>query len=627
MSRIAGIVLQEPCADGAELVRRMLQPMAALVATTDTVLTKEAAALGHRGWGPHNATATGPLAVVVDGCIYNSKELGEAPSDAELVVDLYRKYGFIPMLRKLNGDFSIALFDSTTGELWIARDRFGVKPLYYRCLGQGLAFASRPSGLLALPHADRAVDPEFVAVFAASHYRTFDNRSERSPYLGISQLPAAHVLRFANGSASVTRYWTLLDHPDHQESEDVLARQYRDLLLDAVALRHRSYLSPVFTLSGGMDSSSVLACAVRSSGEKQHAMSTVYEDPTYDESAEIQSMLDATTREWQVVKIGTPDLETTIKAMIAIHDEPVATATWLSHYLLCERANRSAFRSIFGGLGGDELNAGEFEYFFFFFADLKAAGDEAALQHETAKWIEHHDHPIFKKSFEAMRSGLSRLVDLEAPGRCLPDLVRLRRYADTLNPAYFNLGSFVPIMDTPFRSYLKNRTYQDIFRETAPCCLRASDRQATAFGLDVAWPFFDHRLVEFMFRVSGLMKIRDGVTKYLLRKAMRGVLPEATRARIKKTGWNAPAHVWFSGRGRELVLDLLASRAFRERGIYNVQRVRSIVNEHEDVVANAKPLDNHMMFLWQLVNLELWLQTNAQQEGTTSPPAPVKRAS
>ena len=118
-------------------------------------------------------------------------------------------------------------------------------------------------------------------------------------------------------------------------------------------------------------------------------------------------------------------------------------------------------------------------------------------------------------------------------------------------------------MPHPFTSYLKNRCYQDIFFETAPCCLRAEDRHGGAFGLDRFDPFFDHRLVEFMFQVPGRHEDSvDGVTKTLLRQAMTGVLPEETRTRVKKTGWNAPAHVWFAGKGADQVRDLIGSRAF-----------------------------------------------------------------
>jgi len=104
------------------------------------------------------------------------------------------------------------------------------------------------------------------------------------------------------------------------------------------------------------------------------------------------------------------------------------------------------------------------------------------------------------------------------------------------------------------------------------------------------------------------MKIRDGVTKRLLRDAMAGTLPEETRTRIKKTGWNAPAHVWFTGHGREQLRDMIASQVFRERGIYIVPEVERLVGEHEAIVSSGAVRENHMMFLWQLVNLETWLR-------------------
>jgi asparagine synthase (glutamine-hydrolysing) len=146
-----------------------------------------------------------------------------------------------------------------------------------------------------------------------------------------------------------------------------------------------------------------------------------------------------------------------------------------------------------------------------------------------------------------------------------------------------------------------------MFYETAPCCLRAEDRHTTAFGLERFDPFFDHRLVEFMFRVPGTMKIRDGVTKVLLRRAMSGILPEETRTRVKKTGWNAPAHVWFTGRGLERLRDLVASQSFRDHGVYDTAVTERLIDEHAAIVASGAARENHMMFLWQLLNVETWL--------------------
>ena len=119
-----------------------------------------------------------------------------------------------------------------------------------------------------------------------------------------------------------------------------------------------------------------------------------------------------------------------------------------------------------------------------------------------------------------------------------------------------------------------------------------------------------------MFRVPGRYKIRDGVTKQLLREATKGIVPEETRTRIKKTGWNAPAHVWFSRENGEPLLDLIHSQTFRERGIYNITEVVRLVKDHQRIIESQEPIENHMMFLWQLMNLELWLQWLDQIDGS-----------
>ena len=598
MSRIAGIVRRSGTTADRAGLDAMLAAMPAEVAISTEGRAVGRAALGVTTWATPNIAAEGDVLCVVDSPLWSAAD----------VLARYRAHGFVEALAAIDGDFSIALHDQRTSTLWLARDRFGIKPLYYSVKPERVAFASRPRSLLALADVSKSPNRGFVARFAGLHYRTFDNLPDESPYADIAQLPAGCYLEATPTSVRKGTYWTLGAQPDFTDDEATLAERYRELLLDAVARRRRPAVTPAFTLSGGMDSSSVIACSVRATGSKEHAFSTVYHDETYDETAEIQTILDATVSEWHPVRIGNPDLAIEIPKMIAANDEPIATATWLSHYELCRATHAAGFRTLFGGLGGDELNAGEYEYFFFFFADLAAAGETARLDHETAKWVEYHDHPIFKKSHAVMRAGLERLVDLKTPGRCLPDPARLARYRELVQPEYFDLAGYVPVMDRPFTSYLKNRTHQDIFRETAPCCLRAADRHCSAYGIEVSWPFFDHRLVELMFRVPATLKIRDGVTKHLLREAMRGILPEETRTRVKKTGWNAPAHVWFAtGSGRELVLDLTASQAFRERGIYDVSRVQRLLDEHRDIVVEGRPVDNHMMFFWQLVNLELWL--------------------
>lgn len=549
------------------------------------------------------------LEVVLDGRIFNRDELGIEGSDARCVAVLARRHGLAGALARLNADIAVAVWDGARGELALGRDRFGLRPLYYALPpAGGAAFASRPRPLLALPGIRREVDPHFLARVAASHYRTFDDAPERSPYLDVAQVPAAHVVTIAGGRAATGRYWSpVTEEPGG--TPDELAERLRDLLVDAVARRVRVAPRPGFTLSGGMDSSSVIACAARVLGGPQPALSTVYRDPTYDERTEIADMLGARADPWHPVELDDdPDVIGAIARMVREQDEPVATATWLSHRVLAGRARELGYRSLVGGLGGDELNAGEYEYFPLHFADLRAAGRDEELRREIAAWARHHDHPVHRKDATVAEALMAKVADAGAPGRCRPDRGRIERYAEALGPAMPDLRRFHPVMEHPFASALSNRAWQDLTRETLPCCLRAESRTMAAVGMERFHPFLDHRLVELMLPLRGDLKIRDGVTKRLLREAMRGVLPEATRTRVAKTGWNAPAHRWFTGAGGEALMDLIRSRSFRERGVYDPEAVARIAAEHAAIVRSGAPKENHMMFLWQVANVELWLR-------------------
>jgi asparagine synthase (glutamine-hydrolysing) len=608
MSRIAGIWMRGGVAPAAPSLALLLDGAATRPDWRRQSLLAGPVGLGWIGWSAPQASETRPVLAVVDGSFFNRAELEAQGDAASQLIALYRRHGFAGALQRINGDFAVALYDHETGTLWLGRDRFGVKPLYYSDEPQRVAFASRLRSLLALPDTPRAVDRRYVALFAGSHYRTFDSVAEGSPYAAIRQLPAGHFAAIRQGGIETGCWWRLEATPEYAEGEAALAERYRALLLDAVRLRLAVADRPAFTLSGGLDSSSVLSCAVETSGRKQHAYSSVYADKTFDERDEIQPMLTKNVERWHPVTIGDEiDVFDLVRRMIEVNDEPVATATWLSHFLLCREVAQDSFAALFGGLGGDELNAGEYEYFIYHFADLRLHGLTTALDHEVACWARHHDHPIYRKGAAEAEAAMARLVDRSQPGVIRCDETRLRRYAATVSRDWYDLATFVPDMHHPFDSWLKNRTFQDLFYETAPCCLRAEDRHCTEFGLQRFDPFFDHRLVEFMFRVPGDMKIHNGVTKVLLRRAMAGILPEETRRRIKKTGWNAPAHVWFSGRNLEHLRDLVASRSFRERGVYEPKVVEALIDEHVMIVASGAPRDNHMMFLWQLVNLETWL--------------------
>ena len=603
MARIAGLL--GDCGGAERSVTAMLGLMTTVAAQT-RALPEGAVAGGGRDL---SISVESECLAIVDGVFYNADDLdGDPRSAGRQLIAGYRSGGFAETLRRINGDFAAALYDTQTRTMLLGRDHVGAKPLYYSENNGTFAFSSRPRPLLALPWVPGTINRRYVAVFAGSHYRYIDNAPGETPFESISQLPAGMFLEWNGRTSRVCRYWDLADRDDWPDSEEELAERYQALLLDAVGRRLRVAQRPIFTLSGGMDSSSVLACAAKLTGRRQNAVSSVYSDKTYDESDDIRGFVSEKVEHWEPILIEGFDLFDVVGRMVQAHDEPVATATWLSHFLLTRKVAEQGYDVLFGGLGGDELNAGEFEYFVFNFADLRQRGLHADLAHEIDCWAKHHDHPIYRKNRDVAENHLKRLVGSSA-GKVLVDRTRLTRYFSTVQEQFYTLRNFKPVLDHPFQSWLKNRTYQDIFRETAPCCLRAEDRNCEAVGLAHADPFFDYRLVEFMFRVPGTMKIRDGITKRLLRKAMRDILPEDTRARVKKTGWNAPAHLWFGGKTLDCLQDLVDSRGFRERGIYDRDEVTRIITEHRTVVDSGAMRENHMMFLWQLLNVELWLQT------------------
>lgn len=595
--------------------RRLVTEMLAAFGSARSIVDAGMTTIGCVGATPGGVRERNPFAVVLDGVIYSYPGSSRAansskPDDPELLVDVIAERGLERVLPRINGDFSFAWVDARRPQVSIARDLFGTRPLYYARIDGGWIAASQLRQILQVPEISSDPDPGYLVRYGAMHYRAIDHDPSQSPIAAIRQVPAAAfvTLDLEGHEPRSVSYWDGPKGEDSRASESELAEEYRELVIEAVRIRMRRFPRRSFTLSGGMDSSSVLAAAVNVDGSRQTAFSSVYEDPTYDERSDIADMLAQHVSDWRPVAIPNQfDLVHQVDRLIDLHDEPIATATWFSHLLVVEAAAESGCDALFGGLGGDELNAGEYEYFPFFFADLRVEGLDDALQREVEAWVINHDHPVFRKSKDVATAAVERLVDLAQPGRCLIDQERLGRYLHTLAPDRRASVDPLRLRDTRFTSYLKARTWQDLTRETLPCCIRAEDRNGSRVGLPSVRPFLDPNVVEFAYRVPGRMKIRDGVTKHLLRRAMGDLLPAATRDRIKKTGWNAPAHLWFVGPGAEVLRDLVDSEAFERWGIYERAAVMGVIDEHERVVSSGRPAENHMMFLWQFLNLMRWL--------------------
>ena len=552
----------------------------------------------------------GSIQIVIDCSIFNADDFSTPQKklpDAQRVLLSISKIGIVRTLEKINGRFCLAVFDMKTNILCLGRDRFGLSTLFYTCFDGLIAFSSRAKGLLGLPGVSNELDHSFLKAAAATNYRFLDTNNTVSPFRNIKQVPPGAIIRFDDKKVQTERFASLTVD-GIKRSNKPTREEYIHLFYKAVSKRLRVAKKPIFSLSGGLDSSSVVSMAHQITREKQSAISTVHPNKLYDEKKEILDIIKAGKVNWNSVTITNPNIFDKLTEIYSLHDYPLPTVTWLNHLLLVEEAAKLGYTDLFTGLGGDELHAGEYDYFFYFFADLKKMGKTDLLEKEIEAWVKNHDHPIFRKSKNIALERMSELTDPLVPGRCLPDKKLLKCYNNLLSPDFQALNELLPNYYPTSDSYLISHSQNELMFNTMPCCLRSGRENCNLFGMQEFHPFLDNELFVYMMSVPPEQKIRNGLTKAFARQSYKGLIPEDTRRRITKTGWNAPAHEWFSKNHRDDLHDLVGSRQFRERGIYKIDSVKQIISEHETIVSEKRDQPNHMMAIWQIVSLEIWLR-------------------
>ncbi|HET7112267.1 MAG TPA: asparagine synthase (glutamine-hydrolyzing) [Pyrinomonadaceae bacterium] len=553
------------------------------------------------------------VAVILNGEIYNYRELRaelekrghvfRSASDTEVLPHLYEEYGD-GMLRHLNGMFAFALWDSKRRRLLIARDRFGEKPLYWGVFDNTLLFASEPKVLLA----HGSVKPS-LNLQALRHYLSFDYvPAPLSIYQGINKLPAAYKLTLENGRVNVECYWTLsYKTADPLPSEQEASERLRELLADAVRMRLVSDVPLGVLLSGGVDSSTVAALAVQASSEAVKTFSISFAEASFDESAYARGVAKF---------LGTDHHEERLSANLAANlvgeigawmDEPFSDPSLVPTYLL-SRFTRKHVTVALGGDGGDELFAGYQMY----------AGH---------RWAE-----IYKHVPALLRAGvvepLVRLLPVKTKNLSF-DYKALRfvngaKY-DAVARHHVWFGSFTPEQQSELlTSEVLDATDGDIYaqaRQMATDCdnddlvtqmqnvdtrlyladdiLTKVDRASMAVSLEVRAPFLDPRVAEFAASLPRHYKLRGLKTKYILKKAVRDLLPPFVTRRGKK-GFGVPVAEWLKFKLRPLARDLLSPERVRRAGVFNPEYVSRLQDEHERGVAN------HRKLLWTLLMFELW---------------------
>ena len=561
----------------------------------------------------------GTIWLVFNGEIYNFLDLVadlrskghafQSRTDGEVVIHAYEQYG-IKCLSRFNGMWAFALWDRRNHRLFCARDRLGVKPFYYHFDGYRLLFASEIKALLQDKNIKRQPNNIIVYDYLAHGYV---DHSDETFLVGIKQLPAAHYMVIDDGNIKIDRYWDLdpakcLDRITDSET----AATFYNLFEDSVRLRLQSEVPVGTCLSGGLDSSSVVCVINRLLneghvpnqaviGERQKTFSSCFEDERFDERRFIQEVVAQTEVNDHYVFPQGEELFEELTRFIWYQDEPVAGTSQYAQWCVMRLARENGVTVVLDGQGGDEVLGGYHLFFPSHLADLARQMRILKFWREDGEFRRIHAYPLDRQV---------RLLELLRPW--VPDAILTRRKTkrklielsklDWLSRDFLSTNNREVRFRHCYSGHLSQHLYRFLTQERLPSLLRYEDRNSMAFSIEARVPFLDYRLIEFVFALPNSQKFRDGMTKVVLRNAMKGILPEKVRQRADKMGFVTPEAMWFRTACRNQVLEIIHSSSFRDRGYFNAKRVQERFDQFCDERENDSGL------FWRCVNLELWLK-------------------
>jgi asparagine synthase (glutamine-hydrolysing) len=556
--------------------------------------------------------AAGACWITYNGEIYNHVELREelardgaaftGSSDTEVILAAYRKWG-LDCLSHLNGMFAFALWDGHAKRLFCARDRLGVKPFYYQWDGTSFAFASDPRTLV-LTQSHR-IRPRLGAIRDLVALDWVDHDAGTF-FEGLEQLPAGHFLTLGDGGASVRQWWTLDPQAHATGGAAEWESRFRELFTDAVRIRLRADVEVGACLSGGTDSSAVVATAAKLLDKPMHAFTCAYDEgPAFDERPYVRSVVEASGATSHVVVPDGRDFWTVFDRIGTMHAEPTAGPGVYSQWKVMELAHRAGLRVLLDGQGGDETLAGYFRYLPLRLRDRVAAGDLQGFLRDVGGVSD--------------RLGLWHTLALAfepwLPGALVAPLRRAYGQGKdkVLGEALRGLaGGDPPRPPRGWDTAVRRQQAFDTTRRLLPSLLRYEDRNSMAFGIETRLPFLDYRLVEFAFALPDDQKLDGTTTKAILRRSLADRIPQKVLERRDKMGFETPADVWL--RGREL--GELRRRLFENR----------LLHEWVDRAAMSARLEEYLagrpigLQVWRWLSLEAWAR-----EYVASDPRVVER--
>lgn len=550
--------------------------------------------------------ATGQLTIVHNGEVYNYRELRieleqvgysfRSETDTEVILAAYERWG-TDCLTHFNGMFAFAIWDARQDALFIARDRLGIKPLYYHLQGSCFLFASEIKAILAvLPERPR-VDTALIDSYMDFGYIPGKN----TLFQGIQRLLPGCFLVFRQGMLKCTRYWDFQFHASDNIDELAYLDQCRALLNDSIDLRLRSDVPLGIFLSGGLDSSAIVALLAPRVSERLKTFSVAYDfGSEFNETAYARLVAKKYQTDHHEFIIQPSQFCNFIPKYVWYMDEPVTESAAISLYFIAKLA-KDYVTVVLSGEGSDELFAGYDFYFYNLMIEryrtyvglrLATALGKTAAQHlPEGKWRKYLR--LSAMPLEERYKGISTYDDV---------------IKDALYNREFSFSLRAPVIDefladlfdhTVGGDALSRMLYFDTRTWLVDDLLIKADRMSMAASLELRVPFLDYRMVEFAAGMPSRYKIRGRTNKHILKKLMQGELPPEIIHR-KKLGFPTPLKTMFESELSDYACDLLLSPRSRQRGYFRPDVVERVLFEHR-----RKTHDHHRL-IWQLVVLEEW---------------------
>ncbi len=549
-------------------------------------------------------TSDREFTICYNGEVYNYVELKEqllqrnaefrTTSDTEVILQLYREQG-ADCLKSLNGMFAFAVWDKVNKEFFLARDRVGIKPLFYTMTDDGIVFGSEIKSLLEIESVAKQVNPKLIDSYMSVGYCP----TNETLFKGIYKLEPGHSLTIKDGQVEIKKYWDMEFDKSQDKGEEYYIDKTRELFEDAVKIQLRSDVPLGVFLSGGIDSSAVVAMMKKLDVKDIKTFSVAWDyGDAFNETQYARQVSEQFGTDHTEYFMTAEDFKDFLPDYIRHMDEPVTEAAAISLYYLAKKTKEKV-TVVLSGEGADEVYGGYPIYKYMHVVEqykripkfIRNPLLNPILRLMGTKWAKYAD--LSEKPISESYSGVS----------FYEDGAKNRLYTEKFSEQakrYSNTNNIKPYYDyTDGEDLQTQMQYLDVKTWLVDDLLIKADRMSMAASLELRVPFLDHRFLEFSATMPSEYRFKGYENKYILKKAMEGFLPDEILYR-KKLGFPTPLSIMFKGDLYQYVSEIIDCEQAHQRGYFKADEVKRLLAEHK-----AGKQDHHRI-LWQLLVLELW---------------------